>query len=176
MDTIILSDPAAPVVTYSEPTDTACAGALPTPPFTLSGESPAGGTWSGPGVTGNQFDASAANMGYNVITYTYTDAITGCTAMSMDSIWVDICTQVQDVANAAFTLYPNPNNGEFTIVANSNEATDILIYDAMGQLVSAEKVLAGELYKVNIEASGAYMVTMVTSNGERVSQRVIVTR
>ena len=176
MDTVMLVDPTAPVVTYSDPIDTACAGALPTPPFTLTGESPAGGTWSGPGVTGNQFDASAANIGYNVITYTYTDGVTGCTGMSMDSIWVDVCLNVTDVANTEFTLYPNPNNGDFTIQINTTEAADILIYDAVGQLVSTEKVLPGELHKVSLGASGAYMVTMVSQNGERVSKRVIVTR
>lgn len=175
---VTLTNPAAPVVTYTEPMNVVCqSGAFTTPPFTLSGESPAGGTWSGPAVTGNTFTPANANIGYNVITYTYTDPVTGCSASAMDSIWADICTGVPNVADAAgFLLYPNPNNGEFTIQLNITEAADVLIYDAVGQLVSAEKVFPGELHQVTLGASGAYMVTMVTASGERTSKRVIVTR
>lgn len=46
------------------------------------GGTPAGGTWSGPGVSGNSFDPAAAGSGAHAITYTYTDA-NGC---------VDDCT------------------------------------------------------------------------------------
>lgn len=170
-----LTDPSAPTVTYSEPVDTACAGVLPTPPFVLTAGSPAGGSWSGPGVTGNQFDASAANIGYNVITYLYTDSATGCSASAMDSIWVDICLGVSNpVADNGFTLYPNPNNGEFFVVLE--ETADVYVYDALGQLVTAQKVQGGTQHKIAVEASGAYMVTVVNANGNRRTQRVIVTK
>ena len=46
-------------------------------PFTLMGD-PAGGTFSGPGVSGTSFDPGAANAGSNTITYDYTDPATGC--------------------------------------------------------------------------------------------------
>ncbi|MBK7268573.1 MAG: T9SS type A sorting domain-containing protein [Flavobacteriales bacterium] len=46
-------------------------------PVTLGG-TPSGGTWSGTGVSGNQFDPGAATPGANVLTYTYTDG-NGCT-------------------------------------------------------------------------------------------------
>lgn len=50
--------------------------------------SPEGGIFSGPGVTGNIFDASAAGVGgpYE-INYTYTDS-NGCTATAVDNITV----------------------------------------------------------------------------------------
>ncbi|MDT8402501.1 MAG: PKD domain-containing protein, partial [Bacteroidales bacterium] len=47
------------------------------PPFTLSSREP-GGTWSGPGVTGNIFDPALAGSGNHVITYIIIDA-NGCT-------------------------------------------------------------------------------------------------
>lgn len=50
------------------------------PIFTLTGGSPAGGVYSGNGVsTGTQFTASSAGAGTHVITYTYTDG-NGCSA------------------------------------------------------------------------------------------------
>ncbi|MBK7212908.1 MAG: hypothetical protein IPH88_06355 [Bacteroidales bacterium] len=45
-------------------------------PITLSGI-PAGGTFSGPGVSGNQFDPSVTGIGMFTITYTYTNGF-GC--------------------------------------------------------------------------------------------------
>jgi hypothetical protein len=39
-------------------------------PFVLTGGSPAGGTYSGPGVTAGEFDAAAAGIGQHLITYT----------------------------------------------------------------------------------------------------------
>jgi hypothetical protein len=49
-------------------------------PFSLYGGSPFGGTYSGPGITGdiNQFDPEDAGAGTHIITYTYSD-INGCT-------------------------------------------------------------------------------------------------
>ncbi|HRY33289.1 MAG TPA: gliding motility-associated C-terminal domain-containing protein [Bacteroidales bacterium] len=43
------------------------------PPLPLSGGTPAGGTYSGPGVTGNVFNPSAVGSGSFNITYSYTD-------------------------------------------------------------------------------------------------------
>ena len=44
----------------------------------LEGGMPAGGTWSGPGVSGNYFDISVAGEGVHEIIYEYTNFTTGC--------------------------------------------------------------------------------------------------
>ncbi len=49
------------------------------PALLLSGGIPEGGTFSGPGVTGNMFDPAAAGAGSHELTYTITDTW-GCTA------------------------------------------------------------------------------------------------
>ena len=41
--------------------------------------SPAGGIFTGPGISGNIFTPSVAGSGTHIITYTYTDPSTGCT-------------------------------------------------------------------------------------------------
>lgn len=60
-----------------------CLNALPI----VLGGSPAGGTWSGSGVAGGQFNAAIAGAGDHVITYLYTDG-NGCTASCSTTITV----------------------------------------------------------------------------------------
>lgn len=59
------------------------------PAITLTGN-PAGGTWSGPGVTGNTFDPAVAGQGDHTLTYTYTDA-NGCDGTASIVVEVDNC-------------------------------------------------------------------------------------
>jgi len=59
--------------------------------FTLSGGSPAGGTYSGTGVSSGQFNPAAAGVGTFTITYSYTNA-NSCTATATQSITVSNCS------------------------------------------------------------------------------------
>ena len=61
-----------------------CAGDAPWP---LSGGLPAGGSFSGPGISGGAFDPAAAGAGTHAVTYTYTDAF-GCSAAAVQSLTV----------------------------------------------------------------------------------------
>jgi uncharacterized protein (TIGR02145 family) len=58
-----------------------------TPAFPLSGGAPAGGTYTGAGVTAGSLNPSAAGTGIHVLTYTYSDA-NGCTDSAHASILV----------------------------------------------------------------------------------------
>ncbi len=59
-----------------------------------SGATPSGGVYSGPGVTDGSdgmnysFDPAAAGLGTHMITYSYTDATTGCTNTKTDNVVV----------------------------------------------------------------------------------------
>ncbi|TAH41112.1 MAG: T9SS type A sorting domain-containing protein [Bacteroidetes bacterium] len=53
----------------------------------LTGGSPSGGVYSGPGVSGGMFDPSAAGTGFHTITYTYTNA-QGCSSAATKTITV----------------------------------------------------------------------------------------
>ncbi|MFN0274137.1 MAG: gliding motility-associated C-terminal domain-containing protein [Chitinophagales bacterium] len=70
--------------------------------------SPPGGIFSGPGVSGNIFDASAAGVGgpYEV-NYTYTDA-NGCTAVASDNI-----TVYQNYIEMGPDQYINPGDSAY---------------------------------------------------------------
>lgn len=80
----------APTVTHGAVAAT-CSNASP---ITLSGGSPAGGTYTGTGVTGTQFDPAS---GTQTITYTYTDA-NNCTNAATFSVTVN------NAPTATFTL------------------------------------------------------------------------
>lgn len=86
---------------------------------TLSG-TPSGGTFSGPGVTGNSFNPSTAGTGTKTITYSYTDSH-GCSNSATTSIVVNalpvvsagtyspVCVNVPSV-----TLSGSPSGGTFS--------------------------------------------------------------
>ncbi|MDD3877916.1 MAG: PKD domain-containing protein [Bacteroidales bacterium] len=57
-------------------------------PFVLTSGSPAGGTYSGTGITNNTFDPAVAGVGTHTITYTYTDGNT-CTNFTTGDITVN---------------------------------------------------------------------------------------
>ncbi len=59
------------------------------PAFALGGGTPEGGTYSGPGVDPDGiFDPATAGVGMHDITYTYTDATSGCSNDAMQQITV----------------------------------------------------------------------------------------
>lgn len=91
-----------------------------TAPFALTGGSPTGGTYSGPGVISGNFDPSAAGVGTHTITYSFTNG-SGCTGSATSSITVSTPTTVTltlpSVAclNAGtVTLSGTPSGGSFS--------------------------------------------------------------
>lgn len=112
---------------------------------------PAGGAWSGTGVTGMLFDPAAANIGMNTVLYTYTDSLSGCSASDSLEIYVDFCLNTPgSIAQNNLKLYPNPNNGTFTMQSASAigyfEITDALgrvVYTAIAQSTQATVAVEG---------------------------------
>lgn len=90
---------ALPVVNFSGLSTYYC---IYSAPATLTG-SPAGGLFSGPGITGNVFNPSAAGAGTQNITYTYTDPSTLCTNQKM--IQTTVTVPVVFAVGASATSY-----------------------------------------------------------------------
>ncbi|RTQ49553.1 PKD domain-containing protein [Hymenobacter gummosus] len=75
-----------PTTTFTAlPRTSFCSQAPNLPTYPLTG-TPAGGTFSGPGVTGNSFSVAAAGVGTHTLTYTYT--LNGCTARATQQVTV----------------------------------------------------------------------------------------
>jgi len=131
----------APNVSLSTaPYDTVC---TVTGAFALTGGSPAGGTYSGPGVSANMFDPALAGLGTHSITYTYTDSA-GCTGTATQTIYVDVCAGLTNNTLASgMSVYPNPSEGDFTLEyvasATSSEAY-VTIVNSLGQVVDSKQL------------------------------------
>lgn len=140
--------------------------------FTLTGETPSGGTWSGPGVTGSTFDPAAAGVGFQQITYTYVDA-NGCMDMAYDTIEVDVCTGVTANGIKIFSMYPNPASTVFTLM--TAEMGTMQIVDANGQLVKTVNVNSN---KQDIDlsgfAAGSYLVRFTSAKGNVSSGKLLI--
>ena len=90
--------------------------------YILTGGSPSGGTYSGIGVIGNNFNASLAGVGTHTLTYSYTD-LNGCTNSTTNSITVNILPSIswtnsltpQCLNNSNYALSGgNPTGGTYS--------------------------------------------------------------
>ncbi len=141
------------------------------PAFALTGGSPAGGSYSGTGVSGNNFNPSVAGFGTFSIVYTYT-ASNGCSASNQTTISVG-CAGLDENANADLIISPNPTSGTFKIDAGDQMLQNVTIYDPAGRLVhSTETFNQLNVCEVDMTefAVGFYQVIV------RTEQKVYVTR
>lgn len=134
------------------------------PAYTLSGGTPAGGIYSGPGVSGGIFDAANAGTGYISIDYIYADT-NGCSATSTAIVYVDVCTGTGIISEAKeLTAMPNPAS-DATIISwpvKSNIST-LEIFDATGKLVLHENVSGKSTKEISLASfsTGIYQVRLV---------------
>jgi hypothetical protein len=76
--------------------------------------------------------------------------------------------------NAPMSIFPNPNNGSFTVQTNSTEAKDIFVYDVMGKEVAVLKQVSDSSVSIDIadQPTGIYIVRVVGGNSVQ-TQRII---
>jgi hypothetical protein len=122
---------------------------------------PAGGTLSGPGVSGNTFSPSVAGVGIHQLVYNY--SFGNCarqtnitTEVKFDSSTIQQQTTVQ--------LYNNPGaSPKLYIVVNQNSNVEWRIFNSIGQVVKTGKYgvnRGSNLFDVDINnlARGVYML------------------
>jgi hypothetical protein len=144
-------------------------------PLTLSGGTPAGGTYSGTGVSAGVFSPSTAGVGSHPVTYSYTDA-NGCSATGTDAIAVDGCLGLEENTVTTLQAYPNPGNGQFTVsLSNGQHLSDIRILDVQGKQVELVTVMQQDT-TVTIDltraTNGMYFLQGML-NGQRVAVRLM---
>lgn len=176
--TINLTINAIPTVTFAFTTTTICLddAGIQCPPG-----SPAGGIYSGPGISGNIFTPATAGNGTHSITYTYTDPNTGCSNSASSSITVDPCAGVAEVIENKFNVFPNPSAGTFNVVSATDAAVLVVrLFDINGREVfntQLNNVAAGTPVAVNAGALSAGVYSMQLSNNTNVaSVRVVITK
>jgi len=149
---------ALPNVSMTLSKDTVCINEAQ---VTLTGGSPAGGTYAGPGVTGNVFSPLTAGAGAHSITYTFADN-NGCEGIATVTLFVDECTSINDLESATFTLYPNPAQ-ELLVIAfdEKQQLSDLSIWDISGRMVQTRILseMAGRaVMSISDLAPGSYTI------------------
>lgn len=140
---------------------------------TLSGGTPAGGTYSGTGVSGGVFTPSTAGEGTFTITYTVTQ--NNCTASATDEITVDECLGLDEAAQSVIEVYPNPGKGVFTISAtDADQLANLAIRDAQGKSISFDQHTSGTAFVIDLThvENGIYFLTG-TLNGTQFVSRLV---
>jgi hypothetical protein len=148
-------------------------------PVSLGGGSPAGGMYSGTGVSGNTFDPTGLS-GMYLITYTVTDA-NSCSDSDTASIMVDLCSGIaSNNGSSAVKVYPNPANGMVNVsITKTNSAQIIIsIVDIQGKQVFNEtsKNVTTEFNKqINIDglAKGAYYIKVTSDNKTEIHKLIV---
>jgi hypothetical protein len=151
------------------------------PPVTLVGL-PAGGTFSGPGVTGNTFSPGAVGSGGPyTITYTYTDA-NGCTGTTSQDVYVVALEGIAGITDAVnLSLYPNPSEGLFIMDLQLDDpAQDVFVkvFNMVGQVQYQNDFGSayGELkqtFDFSSFAAGSYYVQVII-DGSAVYRKVTI--
>lgn len=152
-----------PVVSYVQSPTVVC---INWNPVTLSPGTPAGGTYTGPGVSGNTFDPVAAGSGLWDIVYTYTDS-NGCGDSAVQQVTVDLCTGIAGTGGAnELSVYPNPCNETVTVV--SGEPGTLQLYNLPGDLLLETKLLQNRT-TLNLDgiATGVYFIRIINGTTVR---------
>lgn len=149
--------------------------------FILEGGLPANGEFSGDFVTDGEFSPEEAGVGTHIITYTYTDG-NGCTNMAETELYVGECLGIDEFANnIQVELYPNPNNGVFTLnlSTDGNEVVNIRVLNNIGEEVyKLDNITVNNSYKNELNLSkyseGLYFIHI--SSGDSYYLKKILVR
>lgn len=133
------------------------------PAFTLSNGTPTGGTYSGNGVVGNQFNPNLAGTGNITITYTVTQ--NNCTNSTTTVQVVNACANLTTNQSSAIQVYPNPTEGKLTISGLfGGELFHLTLTDAIGRLVGKWETIADMSVNLDALANGRYHLIILSNN------------
>ena len=96
---------------------------------------------------------------------------------AVDAI-VEDCTNILEIGLEEFSLFPNPNNGNFTIINEGvSEEIDLSITDIQGKVVFSKTLNfnKGEQKALSLEniERGIYLVHLNTDNGRKIINMII---
>jgi PKD repeat protein len=166
------------VVTSISPDDTTCWYQ----PITLDATTPnATYLWTPSGATTPTYVVSYPEYDYGAHHFTVTVSTPdGCVTIKNFDTFFDVCAGIQEKsAGVEASVYPNPNNGTFTLEMNSSKviSADLKIMNTLGSTVYEEPAVTinGKVLKsISLELkSGIYF--LVLENGDKkVVQKLFV--
>ena len=163
-----------PAVTF-DPMDDQC---INYPPVELTQGTPAGGTYTGPGVDNGFFHPDVAGIGTHTLVYTYADEY-GCENFAEQTVIVDACTGVPENAGMQIVTLPNPTNGSLKLsLSGQEQVVDIRVMNSVGKVVyQNDKVQVNGNFSAMIDlsgqSSGLYYIQVKGSNNTYFSKVVL---
>ncbi len=140
----------------------------------LTGGTPAGGIYSGNGVSGNFFYPDSAGVGTHIVSYTYTDSI-GCSDWATAALQVVITGIEEQLKQHAVLFYPNPVSQTLQLLSpKMNETFTLSFFNAEGALLKRVQ-LQNNQQTVDVSAlpKGLYAVQITSANKSLVKKLVI---
>jgi hypothetical protein len=145
------------------------------PDVTLTEGTPAGGTYSGPYISGtDQLQLSIAPMGNYSITYSYTDG-NGCSATATDILNIAICEGVQEFDQFSdVNVYPNPFADEVTFEFGNTiklNNAELRVYDVVGKELTNINDINMNTFKFSKgKLAGGMYFYKVFNGGEKIAE------
>jgi hypothetical protein len=134
-------------------------------------------TWTYPStatVTGQNSSALTTNAA-GLYSLSVTNTSNGC--ISNAQMTVGICVGIENVTqkNTAFTLYPNPSNGSFSISSGKQQGNvKVIVYNALGMIIKQQALLSEkEMIDIRHESAGIYIVQIYVDDDLAYSSRLI---
>jgi len=122
---------------------------------TLSG-SPAGGVFSGNGVTDDRFYPTVAGVGSHDVLYSYTDPTTGCLGTDSLTMVVEECTGITENGRSNLSIYPNPTSDQITLdIKGYSGVINVNVYDLQGRLL---ETTTNNVVSLRKHAKGIYVL------------------
>lgn len=145
-------------------------------PLALNAGMPAGGVYTGTGVSGGSFYPATAGAGSYVITYTYTNA-SGCSSADSATITVNICTGINSIDGSAVAVFPNPFTNEITVTTEGiGNSAMLTLSDVTGKIINTIPVNASSnrtIVNTSALESGIYLLSLTDGGKITATQKVV---
>lgn len=150
------------------------------PSFVLTGGSPAGGTYYGPGVSGGMFNPAVTGPGDFDIIYSYTDG-TGCTGAAVSTMHVnDVSAGIgNNTVTPVVSLYPNPFSDEAILSVGKNvqlQNATLHVYDVLGKEIRTIAGISTNEIRIDRKEmpAGMYFYRLINKGNNVATGRMIV--
>jgi hypothetical protein len=119
-----------------------------------------------PGATGAVFNTTTLNNN-DIVTCLLTCSDTCIIDTPSNAITMNVASGLDDIQPQSNSLYPNPNNGSFTLATGSASDVDLHIINQLGQVVwSQRNMKAGVSGEIDVQTgalpAGHYILKLVT--------------
>jgi len=86
---------------------------------------------------------------------------------------VNACAGIEENAIAGISLFPNPNNGLFSISCNGRTNVRAEIYNTLGVLIENQQLYETSVIDLRQEPSGIYIVKIIISEQHVQTTRIL---